>query len=290
MDLERQNAWGTLAVLDMYLGGAGAGAFAVGFMLNLLGDMRLLALAGSLGGPLLVIAGTVMLLIEAGSPLKAYRLFTGLTTSWMSRGGLINALFIIFGLAYALPGLWTTEWLNSGAGAVIGSVAFVLALVTAAYHGMIMSQARGIPLWSSSVLPVLSFITALGTGSGLVLAVAPVFFGRYDAVMVESTLAALAVTGMSLATGGLITLWYLASQHPNATYVASVRRIRIAIMIDVACLLLAMLLLAQGLTTGEDVSYAWIAPISGVALLVGGFVIRYSILKAGYYTPMRVYI
>jgi formate-dependent nitrite reductase membrane component NrfD len=290
MAMERQNTWGTLAALDMFLGGAGAGAFAVGFILNMLDDMKLLALAGTLAGPLLVIAGTVMLLIEAGSPLKAYRLLTGLSTSWMSRGGLIHALFIIFGLAYAVPGIWQSAWVDSAAGAVLGAVAFVLALVTAAYHGMIMSQARGIPLWSSSVTPVLSFITALSTGSGFLLAVAPAFFSAYEAAAVESAMTALAIVGMCMATGGLITLWYLAVQQPNATYVASVRRIRIAIMVDVACLLLAILLLAYGLTLGEEASLIWMAPVSGVALLAAGFLIRYSIVKAGYYTPLRVFI
>ena len=82
MAMERQNAWGPLASLDMFLGGAGAGAFVVGFIVNLMGGMRSLALAGTLSGPLLVIAGTAMLLLEAGSPLKAIRLLTGL---WAER-------------------------------------------------------------------------------------------------------------------------------------------------------------------------------------------------------------
>jgi formate-dependent nitrite reductase membrane component NrfD len=290
MAMERQNTWGTLAALDMFLGGMGAGAFAVGFILNTLGDMKSLALAGTLAGPLLVIAGTAMLLMEAGSPLKAYRLLTGLSTSWMSRGGLIHALFIIFSLAYAVPGIWQSAWVDSAAGAVLGAVAFVLALVTAAYHGMVMSQARGIPLWSASVLPALSFITALGTGTGLLLTMAPLFFRLYDDAIVKSAMTALTITGMSLATGGLITLWFLATQQPNATYVASVQRIRIAIMVDVACLLLAILLLAYGLTLGEEASLVWMAPVSGAALLTAGFLIRYSIIKAGYYTPLRVFI
>ena len=37
----------------------------------------------------------------------------------------MQILFIMFGLGYALPGLWLSGWLDSGAGIALGSVALV---------------------------------------------------------------------------------------------------------------------------------------------------------------------
>ena len=288
MTLERQNAWGTLAALDMFLGGIGAGAFAVGFMLRLLGEMEWLAVTGMVLGPVFVAIGMIFLLLEAGSPLKSYRLFQGLATSWMSRGGLIQILFVIFGLGYTLPGFWLPEWLVSGGGIAVGSVALVLALAIAAYHGMIMSQARAIPLWSSSVLPLLSFFTALCTGLGLLLSISPAYTGLYGNTEVVSSMGILGIVGIALIIGKLITTWYLVSLNINDTYVASVRSMRAAIIADVVCLILALFLLSFGLAVGEETYFMWTSLISGTLLLAGGFIIRYSILRAGYYAPIQI--
>ena len=290
MALERQNSWGVLVALDMFLGGIGAGAFAVGFMLRLLGEMEWLAVTGMLLGPVFVVIGLIFLLLEAGSPLRAYRLFSGLSTSWMSRGGLIQILFVIFGLGYALPGFWLPEWLVSGAGIAVGSIALVLALAIAAYHGMIMSQARAIPLWSSSVLPLLSFFTALCTGLGLLLSISPAYMGLYSNTEVVSSMGILGIAGIAFIIGKLVTTWYLVSLNPNDTYIASVRRMRAAIIADVVCLILALFLLSFGLAIGEKTYFMWTSLISGALLLAGGFIIRYSILRAGYYTPLQILI
>jgi formate-dependent nitrite reductase membrane component NrfD len=288
MTLERQNSWGVLAALDMFLGGIGAGAFAVGFMLRLLGEMEWLAVTGMVLGPVFVATGMIFLLLEAGSSLKSYRLLQGLSTSWMSRGGLIQILFIIFGLGYALPGFWLPEWLGSGGGIAVGSVALVLALAIAAYHGMIMSQARAIPLWSSSVLPLLSFFTALCTGLGILLSISPAYTGLYSTNEVVVSMGKLGIAGIALIIGKLITTWYLVSSSPNDTYVASIRSMRAAIIADVVCLILALFLLSFGLAIGEETFFMWTSLVSGALLLAGGFIIRYSILRAGYYAPIQI--
>jgi len=288
MAMERQNSWGALVALDMFVGGAGAGVFALGFALSLTGEMAWLAFAGLVAGPVLVGAGMLLLLLEAGVPLRFYRLFNGLSSSWTSRGGLVQILFIILGLGYALPGLWLPQWPDSGARLAIGALALIASLVIAAYHGMVMGQARAIPLWSSSVLPVLSFFTALSTGLGLLLAISPVFVALYGAAEIESALGALSVTGAALIAGNLVTVWYLVSQHPSATYTDSIRAMRAAIITNVACLLLAFILLALGLTFGVAGYFLWLSLPAGVSLLAGGFVIRYAVLRGGYYAPMRV--
>ena len=290
MTLERQTSWGSLVALDMFLGGIGAGAFTVGFILALLGEMKWLAATGVALGPIFIILGLICLLLEVRSPSKSYRLFSGLSTSWMSRGGLIQILFIILGLGYALPSFWLSGWLDSGTGIALGSVALVLALAIAVYHGMILSEAGAIPFWSSSVLPVLSFFIALSTGVGLLLLLSPAYVGLYGSTEVVKAMGILGILGIALIIGQLITIWSLVSLRPNATYVESIRRLRAPIIADVVCLILALFLLSLGLGIGEATHFIWTSLISGTLLLAGGFTIRYSILKAGYYAPLQILI
>jgi formate-dependent nitrite reductase membrane component NrfD len=114
--------------------------------------------------------------------------------------------------------------------------------------------------------------------------------GFYSGTEVVSSMGILGIAGIALIIGKLITTWYLVSLSPNNTYVASVRRMRAAIIADVVCLILALFLLSFGLAVGEKTYFMWTSLVSGTLLLAGGFIIRYSILRAGYYTPLQILI
>ncbi|MFH1652366.1 MAG: NrfD/PsrC family molybdoenzyme membrane anchor subunit [Chloroflexota bacterium] len=286
MVLERQTSWGGGVALYMFLGGTGAGIFAAGFVMVFFSDLKWLTVSALLLGPLLVGLGLLCLLLEAGTPLQAFRLFEGLPTSWMSRGGLIQMLFVLLGLAYALPGFWFPGWLSSGAGIVLGGIALLLALALSIYHGLVLTESRGIPLWSSGVLPVLSFFIALSTGLGLLMLISPVYGqldGRHE---VAPVVGRMAVLGTAFIIGQLISVWSLMSVRPSAVYAESIRRIRAPLIAGAACLLVALMLFAGLWTIGAD--FRWVAIIAGVFLLATGFITRYAILKAGYYIPLRV--
>ena len=282
MTMERQTSWGNVVVLYMFLAGTGAGIYTAGFILGLISDLRWLAATGMLLGPILVICGMLFLLTHAGSPLKSYRLFKGLPTSWLSRGGLMQFLFIIFGLACALPGFWLSGWLGSGAGITLGSIALVLALAIATYHGMALTESKAIPLWSSSVLPLLSFFMALCTGLGLLLLISP----AYGSSEVAKAAGILGIIGIAFIVGELVSIWSLMGTHATAIYTESIRRIRTPVITSVICMFLALLLL--GLVISEANNFIWAFPISGILLLAGGFITRYSIIKGGFYIPLRV--
>jgi len=289
MDIEKQTSWGFLVALDMFLGGMGAGTFIIGFILCQLGIMKSLAVTSMLLGPVFVVIGMIFLLLEAGWSLKSYRLFIGLPKSWMSRGWLIQILYIILALACVLPSFWIPEWIDSGVGMVLGIIALILALAIGAYHGMILNEARAIPLWSSSIMPLLTFLTALCSGVGLLLSISPAYVGLYGSVEVVSSMSILGIAGIALIIGKLITMWSLINSRPSATYVASIRRIRAPIIADVICLILALLLLTLSLWIVREVHIMWIFPISGALLLAEGFIIRYFILRGGTYLPLKIF-
>ena len=287
MAMERQTSWGGVVAFYMFLAGTGAGVYTAGFILGLISNLKWLALTGMMLGPILVMSGLVCLLLEAGAPLQSYRLFKGLSTSWMSRGGLIQVLFIILGLGYVLPGFWISRWLGSGVGIALGSIALVVALAIATYHGMVLTEYRAIPLWSSSVLPLLSFFTALCTGLGLLLLISPAYVGLYDSTGIAKGIDILIIAGIVFIVGELISLWSLMGIRSSTIYAESIMRLKMPMIASIICLFLALLLLL-GLVIGEVTYFTWVFPISGVLLLASGFITRYSILKGGYYIPLRI--
>lgn len=287
MAMERQTSWGGLVAVYMFLAGTGAGLYTTSFLLGFISNLKWLAVTGMALGPILVALGLLCLLLEAGKPLQSYRIFVGLPTSWLSRGGLIQTLFIIVALGYALPSFWLAGWLDSGVGIALEGAALVLALAIAIYHGIVLTESRAIPLWSSSVQPMLSFFTALGTGLGLLLLISPAYVGLYGITEVAGAAGKLGIVGIAFIIGELISVWTLIGTHSSAIYIESTRRLRTPIMASVICLFWALLLLL-GLLFGGATYFTWSAPIAGLLLLAGGFITRYSILKGGYYLPLRL--
>ena len=288
MAIQRQTTWGSLVTLDMFFGGIGAGIFPVCFMLFSLNKVGEVALIGMLLGPILVIVGLFFLLAELGSPGQAYRVLTGMSTSWMSRGALLQALYIVFGFGYAIPALLFTGWAESGLGLATGIIALVLALVTAVYHGLFLSKARGIALWSSAVLPLAFFLTALGTGLGLILPILLAYTVFYTSMEMVSTLSILGIAGIAIVISQLIIIWSLLSLRPGITYTESVKTMGGLIVASIICLILSLVLLASGLWVRE-ISYLMpVSAVSGILLLASGFIIRSSIIRAGHYYPLEI--
>jgi formate-dependent nitrite reductase membrane component NrfD len=285
--LQRQASWGSLVAFAMFFGGAGAGAYASGFILMFISGVKWLGIIGMIWGSILVIVGLVCLGLHSHSPLKAFRIFAGLSESWMSRGGLMEVLFIVLATGYVLPGLWIAGWFSSGFGVLIGGVALILALVVATYHGILLTEAIGVPLWASSVMPLLSLLMALTTGVGLLLTIAPAFANHYNSEEMTKGLEALGIMGMACIIGELIGVWSLMNIRSSEIYEESIKALRTPVTASITCLISALILLLN-LCIGVIGSMLWVAAASGVLLLASGFIIRYAILKAGYYRPLQV--
>lgn len=286
--LEKQTSWRGLIALGTFLVGTGTGTFTVGFILELTGGMKEMVITAITLGPILAIIGLLCLLTAAGSPTKSYRLLGRLSTSWTSRGALMQGLFIVLGLAYAIPSFWLAHWPDSGPAIVLGSIVLILALAIATYHGIILSEARAIPLWSSSAQPILALFISLCTGLGLVLLVFPAYAGPNGNTEVIKTINILRVLGMAFIGGQLVSIWSMASLRPSATYAGSIARLKKPIITNVVGLFLALFLLGLSFATSKEASPMWLIPTPGALLLVAGFIMRYSILKAGYRLPLRI--
>src|SRR3990172_13029872 len=96
----KQTLWGRLAVVNFFLGGAGAGAYLVAVSLTGFSATPLARVALTLG-PLLVLAGFLAVAVEAGRPLRGAQVLRMAEPSWMSREAWAGGAFI----ALPPPGL-----------------------------------------------------------------------------------------------------------------------------------------------------------------------------------------
>lgn len=291
---EVQQNWGWLVALYIFLAGLGGGTFLLSFCMLLTDRFTEPARIGLLIGPLLVMAGTFMLVFDLGSPARAYRLFTTtatLLTSWMIRGAWILTAFIILGLAYALPAFGSFAWLPWGQVSVLGQVfgiaAAVLSIFVMLYPGLLLGVIKSIPLWNTSALPLLFLFSGLDTGLAAIVLMSTAMF---SSVGLQSfhLLAGLDITMIVLVMVVLAAYLGIVRQT-GETAVASVRRLMSPMFIAgvlVAGLLIPLVILIFSFSVDNIQAIRILNIIVGILVLGGGLLLRLYIIKSGVRLPV----
>ena len=253
---QKQNAWKIPAVLNLTLGGMGAGYYLIALLLIVPHSadwIQSLAQAAlfKLLGPLLVCIGLLSLTVEAGHPFKSIYLLTNLRHSWMSREALAALVFI---LAAVL------DWLTPGA--ILRGIAGLAALVFILAQGMIVWRASGVFTWNTPAVPWFFLTCALATGCGVMLVVGRVF-------STSSWLSLPLVTVVITILNALVWLVYL--NTPGEVFQRETMPLRhmshMARTLGVGhALPVALLLIAWAMPL------PFIVPVAGVALIFGGVI------------------
>jgi formate-dependent nitrite reductase membrane component NrfD len=186
--MEHEIAWGMPVILYLFLAGVGAGAVTVsGSVLLRGGDYSgggyfKLARYGALIGPIPVIAGTCLIIFELGRWDRALNLFKLINLSPMSIGSWFLGLFIICSLLYAaafLPSfLPRFKQLSKRLATPLHVLAWInvpLGIGVAIYTGILLGAMPSRPLWNSPILALLFLISALSTGVAVII-LSRVFF------------------------------------------------------------------------------------------------------------------
>jgi formate-dependent nitrite reductase membrane component NrfD len=273
--LRRQEEWSWLVAIDLFFGGLGGGLFLFSGFLNLPIFMGFLSLG-------LVILGGLVLLVELGHPLRAWRAICSLSTSWISRGVLFVALFIVFGFLYLAPSLGVFSWLPWGAGTVVGRVFWVVASLSAfmvtLYPGFVLSSALSIPFWHSPLLPVLFFSHSVMGAGGIVL----LFSGEAGAVQGVGSLVALTIAANFV----MVSIYVLTMKGSTVASREAVRRLSEGALgwaFGVGVVLVGMVI--------PFLVVVWVpsaAFLAGLFILAGSLLFRYCVLKAGVYVPFAL--
>ncbi len=268
-ELSSQREWSWLLAIWLFMGGSGSGLFLLYLLLDLPRDFGLLALAT-------VLLGGTVLLAELGNPLRVWRTIFRPSTSWLSRGVLFVSLFLFTGTLSVLintDGAMATglEW-----------IAGLCALMITLYPGFFLSANRAVPFWNTPLLPVLFFGYTLLGGSGLVLLFSPLL--KIELPQIMTLVAFFVVVNLILILAYLLFM----GRSEDAPARESVRLLNgsslgWAFWVGVIALGMIFPLIVV-------VSLQAAATAAGAAILLGGLLFRFCVLKAGVFVPPALII
>jgi formate-dependent nitrite reductase membrane component NrfD len=265
-----QQAWSWLLAVWLFLGGTGSGLFLVFLAFGLDHEFAVLSLA-------LVLTGGMVLLLELGNPLRAWRTVFRPGTSWLSRGVFFVLLFILSCVLSVGPTFEifsSLSWLNNSlAEKLLRWVAGLSALMIILYPAFFfLSTSRAIPFWNTPLLPLLFLGYAALGGDGVFLLLSP----RTTDTLARAELLAIILI---VANAVMISLYLLAMEHNGGSARESVRLLSRSplswlswIGVGVVGMVVPLLAMLFAQPTA-----------AGAGILIGGLLFRFCLLKAGVY-------
>jgi len=265
---------GFLLVLAFFLGGLGGGLYLASLYL----DFHI----GMVTGFLIVAVGKGGThLAYLGKPLRFWRGFLKPQSSWISRGLLALALFLVAAALQLAPTVSWFSWLPwTSHNLFLQVVVIIGALGLVTYTGFALGVVNAIPFWNTSLMPLLFLACALSGGLGLALGMGG---GAAERALMENVLA-----GLLIIVAGLLGFQLLVAYHTSPAAKQSVKELAIGkaapyfmggVVVIGLVLPLAIVALAHQLPV-------YVISLGAGLELVGGFCLRYSILKAGIYSPL----
>ncbi len=275
--LNAQEEWSWLLALDLFFGGLGGGLFILAQILGLGRSLSALALG-------LVVLGAIVLMMELGHPLRAWRALLRPASSWISRGVIFVTLFIVFGALYVAPAFGVFSWLpwsaDSSGGRIIGAIAGICAFLVTLYPGFVLSASPSIPFWNNPLLPVLFVAQSLLGASSIIL-----------------LMSSLGNPSAAPQIGYLTAVLLAANFVLMATYLLVVKGSGVAAR--EGAMRLSRGPLGWAFTGGVILAgtvlpllmVLWLpsaSALAGALVLVGALLFRYCVLKAGVYVPFAI--
>ena len=263
--IEGRGLWLLAAI---YLGGVGGGLYIasvlVGWHIGLLVGVGIAA----------ILKGGAHLLFLT-HPWKFWRIFWRPQTSWISRGIYFVLLFVIFGLAYYFMGGVTLE---------VISVFFALCLVI--YTGFVLMASRPISFWNNPLLPILFVSVSLGSGISLTETIH--IFSPQDIANPElltvAGLWAVSITALLLFVYLVGTFYSSVTAKESLMYLV---KGELAPLFYTGVVFLGIILpLVISISAYFAIVPSSALAVAGISELVGAFILRYSILKAGISAPV----
>jgi formate-dependent nitrite reductase membrane component NrfD len=271
-----QREWGWLLAIWLFLSGSGCGLFLLFKILDLPVFFALLALGS-------IVLGGAVLLLELGSPTRAWRGVSRIRTSWLSRGVVFVCFFILTGFLSVAPAFAPVlPWENTGlAGTVVGWIAALCALMIVLYPGFFLAKNRSIPFWHTAWLPAV-LVAYAATGAAAMILLGSAYLEVKGGLRPYDSLAAVLI----VVTGILGGVYLLAMHHAGGPARESVRLLNTSPLswtfrfgVIVVGLLLPLLLVL------------WVpsaAVLAGACMLAGSLLFRYCVLRVGVYVPPAV--
>ena len=261
--------------LAFYVGGLGGGLYLVSLYFNSMWGMLVswVIVAVLKGG---------FHLLYLGKPLRFWRILAKPQTSWISRGFIFVAGFIVFG---ALQFITSHFYEGSSLELILKVITSVMAFGEAIYTGFAMNYINGIPFWNSALIPLLFILYGVLGGLAVLMGIMVIHGDVSGLVEVEAMSRVLMIVG---AVALVIYLW--SATYMGATARASVRELmvgRIALIFWIGLVILGIAIPIGVSLLGIVVELSTKVMIGAVVSeIIGGLSLRYCLLKGGGYSPL----
>jgi formate-dependent nitrite reductase membrane component NrfD len=292
LKLRPQKQWGWLVAFYLFIAGAGAGAYLTGAVAGFLGPAwDSVARAGVLIGWPAVFIGSILLILDLGTPRNFWRAWMRPGTSWMARGTLIISTFMLFSFLHIVLWIWPWQVLATNAPLryLISLLGMLFAVATMAYTGILLGAARPIAFWSTAMLPLLFTVSAASTGIMAVI-LATVLSGAQNLPFVALERVDIVLVVLE----AFVLLLYLQGTHRVPESRASARMALTGelaplfwfgvVLLGILAPLVLELIGSFGSHGGGAMALAVVASVCG---LVGGLLLRQLVLAAGIQAPLK---
>ena len=286
MDLERQDTFGWLISVEVFLVGAGGGAYLFCSIYHLLGIYQRIAKTGMITGICLVMIGAVLLFIELGKKKRFYRVAFN-SSSWIARGSWLLAIYIVFGLVYLSSAHVGYLDIEAAPAKTIGVIAALFAIFVMSYTGFLFGAIKRVPLWNSSGLSLLFFFSSLYTGKAIILLITAFLeTSSNDALRVMAIIEFILIFLQMIALGTFLGTAFYGGTIVSESVHLLIRNTLFVFLVIVIGLLIPLGLLSYLILTNNALILAFPASIF---LLIGGFYLRHGILRAGLRLPVSAF-
>lgn len=221
-------------------------------------------------------------LLYLGKPLRFWRIILKPQTSWISRGFIFVAGFIVFAavqivVSYMHPG--------SVAEIPLKAVAGAMAFGEAIYTGFAMNYVNGLPFWNSALVPVLFIVYGLLGGLAVLMAIV-VIAGSGDLAVIEEWARTFMISGAVLLA---IYLWSARYMGETARHsVCELLTGAVSSIFWIGLVVLGIVIPLAVSTVGYFVGGVSLPALMGAVVceIIGGLSLRYCLLRGGYYAPL----
>lgn len=307
--MEEELSWGLPVISYLFLAGAGAGAVTVSASVLLRGggfgpSRKTVAKYGALIGPVPVMLGTFLIIFELGAPFRVLNLFKLINLSPMSIGSWFLAAFIVLSVLYAATFLLPERfpWL-SAAKKALAWVCLPCGIGVAVYTGILIGAMPARPFWNSPIIAFLFTLSALSAGTAsIMMAMAllrrPSGDPEIEKDFENSAFVLTATDAIMLA--GELGIIFLFIMFAHLTIGSTKEAVRVILAGGPLALAFWGLVVVLGILLPFVVEMAMVAPTLlsrhefrshraleiavPVAILIGGFSLRYIIVVAGQIT------
>jgi len=279
-----QKEWGWPIAFAVFFGGLGGGLF-------LLSEVVFIRIGMVLGIIGMCLSG-IFLVLDLGKRVRLWRVFFKPRTSWLSRGAIFLTGAIVFGILYVAPLYIAGLPLEAGTSlkSILGLTAGLFAFLVILYTGFLLSTSGFIPIWNTLLLPIQFTIYAFLGGIDVLFIINALGWITVDVKIFAPIAAALLIATLVL-LGIYLTIMFSArmgaKEGANLLIRSSLSPLFIwgVLVIGLIIPIVIDLLIIFLFPNSEAATPLTLLSISAALTLIGSFLYRFTLLKAGVYYP-----